>query len=521
MVIFKNMRKFLSIVSGSVLLLAASCNMDLRPYSTIDPDNAISSITDAGKLRNYFYVNMRGLTSGSYIYATELQADMFHAAADYGNNYGDLYRWDFTSELGDAQSIWGSCYGVMANNNFFLEAAKKFETTSNADPKTKLSAEDSTTLYLYMGEAHFQRAFLNFTLAQYFCDDYVKVKEEGKLEQAYGLPIVTKYAPTSDEKTYPGRASMAETFKFICADLDTASMYIKTKPEKGAKYITSDVVKALRSRVELYMGNYQAAIDTAKSLYEGGLYPLVERVGLYDTLFRLDSGEECIMQLYASMSELPGATGSPFVGYDATSKNYMPLFIPTSAITELYDEDDFRFVEGFEKLPVKMSTSRANVYLCTKYPGNPSFYKGSTSNYCNSPKPFRMAEQYLILAEAYAQLGMVDEANSYLNELRSKRIPSYEEVKYPQEQLLTEIHKERQRELFAEGFRFFDLRRYRLGMERAAAQDASIIADPGRENTEFKTVAADVENDHRWIWPIPLAETTSNPQIANQQNPRY
>lgn len=107
---------------------------------------------------------------------------------------------------------------------------------------------------------------------------------------------------------------------------------------------------------------------------------------------------------------------------------------------------------------------------------------GAVSNYINKIKPFRIAEQYLIAAEAYARRGGAgDEAAAceYLNALRSKRIPGYKEKLYSGNALLNEIKEERARELFGEGFRFTDLKRWGEGMARSAAQDNQIISNAG------------------------------------------
>lgn len=90
----------------------------------------------------------------------------------------------------------------------------------------------------------------------------------------------------------------------------------------------------------------------------------------------------------------------------------------------------------------------------------------------------RSAEMCLILAESYAYLNNTKEALEYLNLLRSKRIsdytpytmgnlPAVDEKALVRENaegkaftpLLWAIHTERQKELFMEGDRWFELKR--------------------------------------------------------------
>lgn len=508
------MRKIYSLIVASLLVALTGCNMDLRPYSTIDLDNAVTSVQDAAKLRNFIYANMRGATSGSWVFAGELQADFFNASSDFGNNYGDLYRWDFTTSQGDAESMWSSCYGVIANNNFMLEAI------DNYIAETKdLSDEDKATLRLYKGEAYFQRAYMYFQLALRFCADYDPATAANEM----GAPIVLKYAPTSDESTYPGRESLQALMDRVLEDLDSASVMITTPGSVGAKYFTEDVVKAFRARVALYMEDYATAKTYARQLVEGGKYPLVADAAAYDSLFRKDSGEECIMQVFASISELPSSSQYGYIGY---SKNlgkelYAPSFIPTKKAIDKFNQNDMRFTKGFIKVTATLSSGASEVYLCNKFPGNPDFYKGdaTSNNYCNSPKPFRIAEQYLILAEAYARMtpARADSAVYYIAKLRENRIEGWEND-INQGSIIEEIKNERIVELFAEGFRLFDLKRYGEGMDREEAQDPLLIYLPGDSRTEKLNV---LPENYRFVWPIPLAEITSNPQIRGQQNPGY
>ena len=77
---------------------------------------------------------------------------------------------------------------------------------------------------------------------------------------------------------------------------------------------------------------------------------------------------------------------------------------------------------------------------------------------------------------------------------------------------------ERAKELFGEGFRFTDLKRWGKGFARSEAQDDQIISNAGGSNTEFLAKTAD---DPHWVWPVPQAEIDANPQIKDQQNAGY
>ena len=76
------------------------------------------------------------------------------------------------------------------------------------------------------------------------------------------------------------------------------------------------------------------------------------------------------------------------------------------------------------------------------------------------------------------------------------------------------IREERVRELFCEGHRLNDLKRWHLGFTRSSGQDPSLMM-PG-ENYVNASRPAD---DPFFLWPIPTAEMEANPQM--KQNPAY
>lgn len=87
---------------------------------------------------------------------------------------------------------------------------------------------------------------------------------------------------------------------------------------------------------------------------------------------------------------------------------------------------------------------------------------------------------------------------------------------YTATSIIPAIQDERVRELVGEGFRLSDLKRYGKGVSRSAAQNSNVINLPGSSTTEFLTKT---NEDYKFIWPIPTAETDANPKI--KQNPGY
>ena len=78
----------------------------------------------------------------------------------------------------------------------------------------------------------------------------------------------------------------------------------------------------------------------------------------------------------------------------------------------------------------------------------------------NMPKVFRLSEQYLIRAEAYCQKEDFAKASADISTLRQARYQTYGSATLTSENWLDEIDKERLRELFMEGFRFWQVTSY-------------------------------------------------------------
>lgn len=481
-----------------------SCDMNLQPEGSLGLENSFQSLDDALAFRTGFYMALNGRVAGSRVYYPEVQSDLFHATNSYGNRGGYIYYWQFTSGDNDIHSIFLNRYSALKDVNFFISSA-------NSLNKSEWSDEDKAQLQVWKGEAFFIRAYYHMQLAELFSANPV-----GNMD-TYGVPYVTTYNPTSDQTQYPDRGTLSETYEHIFSDLDSAAAYLTTPGEPGSQYATADAVLALKARAALYTGDYQSAISNAKSLIDSGRYPLVDNAADLSAMWVNDSGAECILQLWANINNLPSSYDYGYVGNNAAEKRYSPDYIPEQWVLDLYAEypSDLR-IGQFLKDTVITLTGNAQypATLLYKFVGNPELRTGQELNYYQRTKPFRIAETYLILAEAYARNGQASEGSAVLNQLRAARIPGYTAQTFSQSALLQEVLEERVRELIGEGFRLQDLRRYGLGLERGAAQvDENALAN----NFALQKAAT----DPRFIWPIPQEEILSNPQISDQQNPGY
>jgi hypothetical protein len=164
----------------------------------------------------------------------------------------------------------------------------------------------------------------------------------------------------------------------------------------------------------------------------------------------------------------------------------------------------------------------------------------------------RYGEVLLNYAEAMAELGEITQADldMSINLLRDRVGMPHLDLNPPMDPryandgispLLVEIRRERRIELFLEGFRYNDLKRWKQGKKLESPDmgirwDASAVAryagatiqtsvDPENGKTYIDVYkGTDWENPvfdegKHYLWPLPLDDLAQNPQL--QQNPGY
>lgn len=498
----------LSLIAACGLGLA-SCEMDLKPYSAINENEALTSVTDFKNMRVGLYSSLRGSVSGSAVTLSEFQVDNFNAVVGYSNTFGDIYRWQFTSSSGEFGGVYATFQGMIGRANFIL-------TNKNQIDITTLEPEDSAVVEKVIGEAHFFRALGIFQLAQYFCQPYDAATAS---QPNTGVSYSLVYSPSSDASTYPGRYTMEETYKQIADDLKEAKERIHAEGEVASAYVTEDVITALEARIALSKKDYAAAAELAKSLIEGGKYILCASSDDLAEMWYNDGGGEAILQVPVPVKEeLPGQNGVRFLPYQDGS---VPDYLPTQEFIDLFAAGDARRAVYFKVLTLNTTSGASgDAFAFNKFPDDGGVYQsvgGESARFCSEPKVFRIAEMYLIAAEGYAMSGNLADGTKYLNDLKKARISGYTETQFPSTSaLMEEVKAERRRELAGEGFRLLDLKRWNEGVVRGEPQNLDFCLFPGSAITTKLVRAA---GDSHLTWPIPQSEMNANPQM--KQNPGY
>ncbi len=478
--------------------LSTSC-LEKYPDDAILADKAINSLEelDQAAIGLYDAFKSGALYSGYLTLLPDIQCDLAYAVNGYTNTYGNIWRWDILATNSEITAVYAALYEVIARANFLLEYAPRVEPTLTTD-------EDVASYEQICGEAYFARALAYSELVRLFCKSY-ESSESAAMER--GVVLVTKY--NTDEPMV--RSSLADSYDRIIKDLDMAAelMDIDETSLSGniynAVYFNEYTVYALRSRVALYMKDYETAIDYASRVIDSNLYRLSStteaisgNTSHFTYMWQYDDATEIIWKVGFTINSYGGALGRVFFNYDYNSMK--PDYVPAESVLSMYDGADLRYGNYFYTYTT--GYSHGLVWpLLVKYFGNMNFFS-SQILHTSMPKPLRLAEQYLIRAEAYTQSSTPNYAlaGNDIATLRAARYQSYgSSVAMNEDNAMTIIEEERIKELYMEGFRLMDLKRWHKGFERKP-QSQSL------ENGSSIKIEA---NNPLFVWPIPQHELES------------
>lgn len=221
-----------------------------------------------------------------------------------------------------------------------------------------------------------------------------------------------------------------------------------------------------------------------------------------------------------TLAAKPLATGAAFTGIwtDASDAEvYLRLRRIGDGVGTLWqDTNGDVFFEPSDKLKQQFNRTtdiRFNSYFLVSATASDTalvrkFFSSSRGPKIVDVKLMRTAEMYLIRAEARAENNDLVGAAADINALRTARITGYTPVAYTDKAVaINDIMNERFKELCFEGFRFFDLKRRVLAVNRLLTDVTSPL---------WQTLPA---GNFRFALPIPQDEIFANPSYL--QNPGY
>ena len=375
------------------------------------------------------------------------------------------------NDAGQIEPSWKTPYNYIYQANAIIEGIQN-----------SLSINDAVKKQL-IGEAKFMRAFWHFYLTNLFGP----------------VPIITKTNYTLN--AIVSNSSQEEVYKQAIADLkDAQSLLNADFVDASDTLITTERVRptqsaarALLARIYLYIGDWSNA-EAQASLVIGNsaLFNLVS----LDEVFLMNSNE-AIWQLQASPTAFYTQDGNFFILKTAPARGGFRIALSNQLVNSFEPGDNRKisWVGSYKDMP-----SGTFYYYPHKYKAN-----NTSSSISEYQMVLRLAEQYLIRAEARAKQGNIDGAQSDLNRIRN-RAGLTDIVTSDQQFLLNSILHERQVELFTEwGNRWFDLKR------TGSIDSVMKIVTPQK--------GGDSWNSYQQFYPIPVTDIQNN--INLKQTPGY
>lgn len=481
-------------------VLFSSC-LDKEPYDSVPADKSITTVEQADQavIGIYSAFKSSALYSGLLTILPDLQCDYVYAVNGYSNTYGDIWRGELLATNNEITSVYGTLYGIIAQCNFVLDAMDKMKPGIQDDDQL----DHLEQLY---GEAYFARALCYSELIKLFCNAY---ESEAQAQNELGVVLVSHYK--SDEPMR--RSSLADSYAFVLRDLERAAAFL-TVPEDMAVYNTGYfneyTAYALRARIALYMRQWDEAekyatkvIDSEQYLLSSCSEQISSGVSYYDYMWQYDQSTEVIWKVLFETTSYGGALGRIFFNYDFRS--YTPDYVPAAWVLDLYDSRDLR-ASSFFRTATTGYAHGLQWPLLYKYFGNADFMQQNILH-VTMPKVLRLSEQYLIRAEAYVNKSTPNytAAAKDIATLRSARYQTkVNTVALNESNAMTLIEEERVKELYMEGFRLMDLKRWHKGFKRT----------PQTETLTNGNKLEYLPGDVRLTWPIPQHELESpNAQI--------
>jgi hypothetical protein len=277
-----------------------------------------------------------------------------------------------------------------------------------------------------LGEATFLRAFLYFQLVNLFGE----------------VPLQTSTDYTVNQ-VMP-RTGVDKVYQQIITDL----LYAETQlPSWHATRIKSrpaqEAAQALLAKVYLYRSNWEQAEAYATKVIATGDYRLEPQL---QNVFLVNSAE-AIWQLGTTTGV---TTVQQAAVYIPPGETFRPPLAVTTSLLQAFEPDDQR----------KQSWLKYNTIGSTRYYYPYKFRIRTEVNTVECITPLRLAELYLLRAEARAQQQNKEHAVADLNETRSRAGLLSLDPSITPEALLLAIEQERRIELsFEWANRWFDLKR--------------------------------------------------------------
>lgn len=435
-------------------LVSCDKQLNIEPTQSIDQTKALLTSKDVSVALNGAY---------SALGSTNFYGGRVFLEADFLGDNGYI-QWTGTYQ----QLTQIINKAIPANNSFVNNVwASGYSTINDVNNVlANLDKVDATSKDVIDGQAKFIRGAAYFDLVRMFGKAY----NDGDPTTNLGVPIVLTPTQGVDPTNNVSRATVAAVYTQAIADLKDAEA--KLPPSNGF-FATKYSAAGMLARIYLQMGDYTNAATEANTVIASGKYNLTS-------------------------SYVDAFPPKGFSAGSNTSEDVFAMQVTTqtgfNGFNEFYDSGDYAG-RGDAAITDAWYNSyeSGDARLNTYFTSGGSNFVGKFSNPYGNVSIIRLAEMYLIRAEANLRLGGVPiggvTPTEDLTTIRNRVGLA------PVIATLPVILNERAHELAFEGF---------------------FLHDAKRTETNIGNIPW---NDNKLVFPIPQRELDANPNLV--QNPGY
>ncbi|MCF6401492.1 RagB/SusD family nutrient uptake outer membrane protein [Chitinophaga filiformis] len=434
-----------------LVLLLSSCKdfLDVEPRDSVSDD---ATIVDEASAQTAVRGMYRELGDDAY-YGSLFQT--------IGYLSGDNIQWTGSQSViqqfishsvkadnANVATVWAGIYSTINRANQVIDKVPAVtEATFTQDEKNALT-----------GEAYFIRALAYFDLARTWGGVQLVLKATTNINDTRGLK----------------RSTLEQTYAQVLSDLQTAEPLL---PETTNRYrATRKTVWALMARFYLYRQNWEQAEAYASKLIEDAEYRLIKP---YSAFFanNVVATDESIFEISYSANNVNAHRGYWQPPANGGTRQWAPNDVFIALVND----------------PAIGGNRNAAVAITNQGLWYGNFYYRSPAT--DPAYVLRVAEQYLIRAEARAQLGKLEGALADLDAVRD-RAGLTASTATSQADILLAIENERRLEFAFEPHRWYDLIR--------TSRAATVLG---------------VTDERRYVMPIPAIELSADGAL--EPNPGY
>lgn len=528
------MKKIISYLFVCILLVLGSCKklVDEKPLSDGTLDNFYRNKYDADAAIAAMYGQFQqqmvgeGQFKNRYTYWGEGRSDNLESTPGTGNtaavremHYNALSA---TNDYAD----WTGLYRLISMANMNILKFPDINVISAGSPKDQL---DNATYNSYMAQSYAMRAVAYFYI----------VRTWG----AAPLRLTPYLDP--NENPQQARDPANKILDQIVADLTTAYTLIPKGTNAPVWYIGEAAICATMADVYMWRKDYDNAIIWFKNLFKaksptgkiynaagvgatgsGGAATDLEPTASWKNVFTNPTGSlEAIWNIHWDVN----ANGCPCMSAVSSSVNNGPLRVSTEIFkgtnTQGVTQPNYQWVKSTTDIRPKQTFNVAQSTMAQIWKYYPGSYTNSTTYVAvtGTDKPvyltmYRLADQYLLYAEALNKKGDLANALKYMNLIHVRAgNPAYTATQFTTQAAMEDaILQERQWELFAEGKRWFDLVRTDKVYQ---VMDPIMISRQIFQGAQPVGFGPDPNDKRKYLWPIHRNVLNANKLLV--QNPPY